>query len=101
MVRYKLLIRKGALRQLESIVDYIAQDRPQVAQLQADKILDTIQLLDEFPFMGPITRDPKLAKKNYRVLPVEEYLVLYLINEDEDTVIVERILSAKQYSYYL
>lgn len=57
-----------------------------------DKIETSIMRLKAFPFSCTLVLDKHLQERGYRKLPVDNYIVFYLINENEGQVIIMRIL---------
>ena len=57
-----------------------------------DKIESTVMRLKEWPFSGSYVLDELLKGRGYRKLIVDNYIVFYLVNEEEKQVVVMRIL---------
>jgi plasmid stabilization system protein ParE len=49
---------KEALADLQSIHDYIARDNPKIAAKKAEMLANACELLDAFPYLGPVYIDP-------------------------------------------
>lgn len=60
----------------------------------ADEIEQSILRLEDFPLLGVIPKNRRLAIKGYRILIASDYLVFYVI--DHETVDIRRILSGKR-----
>ena len=65
-----------ALRWLEDIFEYIAQDNPQAAGETVQGIYDRAQSLAEFPEMGQRYQG---SKRNVRILLYGHYRIAYLV----------------------
>ena len=64
---------------------------PDSAERITDEILDAIEGLARFPYMGPLHPDPVLARMEYRKLVCRKYIVIYRVIEA--TVYIYRIVS--------
>jgi toxin ParE1/3/4 len=74
----KLRYERGALRDLEEIFAYIAQDNRQAAARLVDRIEQAAARIAETPYMGEATR-----KSEFRRFPVGNYLIVYEVGTDE------------------
>lgn len=95
MPKYPISITEVAEQDLSDIVEYIANDSPMAAIKLADEIERSILQLEDFPLIGAIPKNRRLARQGYRMLIVEGYLVFYVLLDD-DTVEIRRILSCKR-----
>jgi addiction module RelE/StbE family toxin len=95
MLKYLISITEAAERDLADIVEYIANDSPIAALKVADEIEESILQLEEFPLSGVTPKNPRLARQGYRMLIVDNYLVFYVLLEDE-AVEIRRIISGKR-----
>lgn len=87
-----------AQEDLLGIIEYIQTDDPTAAHSFLDQVDKIISKLSYFPYMGSIPKDIRLMHLNYRVLIIDNYLVFYVVLEDE--VEIRRILHGKrQYSF--
>jgi toxin ParE1/3/4 len=76
----KLRYTRAALRDIETIRNYIATENPAAAGRVRLSILKAIQLLTEFPFLGRPGRRKGTREKTVAGLP---YLIVYRVSEDE------------------
>ena len=79
---------------LEEIFTYVATDVRGAAAILLNRLDAAILKLENFPEMGTIIRNRRLANKGYRVLMVDEYLVLYVLIGN--VVEIRRIVSGKR-----
>lgn len=85
---------------LYDILTFIAADRLRASELLARKIEARLETLAEYPRLGRVPRDPDIARRGYRCLVVEDYLVFYKI--EKRTVVIHRILhGARDYRRFL
>jgi toxin ParE1/3/4 len=93
--RYQINLTEAAEQDLTEVVDYIADENPVAALKVAIKIEKNILKLEDFPLVGVVPRVRRLAKKGYRILIVDDYLVFYII-ADNEIIEIRRILSGKR-----
>jgi addiction module RelE/StbE family toxin len=93
-VKYEVLIFPSAEADLNEIKEYFKTVLAISADTLIDKFIYAIELLEENPFIHPIVRDKHLAEKGYRFIPIDNYLVFYVINNT--TVQIHRFLYGKR-----
>lgn len=89
---------------LDEIYFYISTKL--TAEIAAENLMDKMEgailRLKEFPFSGSYVLDELLKRRGYRKLIVENYIVFYLLNEEEKQVVIMRILyGASNYQTFL
>ncbi|WP_018084323.1 type II toxin-antitoxin system RelE/ParE family toxin [Desulfurispora thermophila] len=84
-----------AQRDLINIIDYITDTlkAPKAAMDLVDALDASISRLAQFPYSGRLYQPVQPLQSEYRVLPVKNYLVFYVVNQHE--VEIHRILYAK------
>lgn len=91
----KVSILAAAEHDIDKLFSYIHDDlaNPTAAQNIAQKILQRMQRLNDFPEMGAamVTFDVRL--REYRYLIVDNYLIIYRCSEN--TVYIVRVLYAR------
>ena len=70
----QLLFAEPAARDLEAIIDYIAQDSPAAAEGVYRRIMQVVRMLPEFPLLGRPGRHPATRELSISDLP---YLIVY------------------------
>lgn len=95
MPKYQIDVTEAAEQDLIEIVDYIAGDNLAAALKLSNKIEKNILKLEDYPLIGVIPKVRRLARKGYRILVVGDYLVFYVLLDDE-RVEIRRILSGKR-----
>ena len=79
MPKCRVEILTPAWRDIDRISDYhLMAVGPQSAEQITDKLLDTIDLLADHPYMGPLHPDPVLARNEYRKAICGSYVCVYL-----------------------
>jgi len=93
-VRVRWLVR--ARRELRAQRDYIARDRPAVAARIVRNALATIARLAEYPYYGRAA--PWDKSKRLRELPIPRtpFVVVYEVDEANETVIILRVVHGAQ-----
>ena len=90
MKKYKVEFSPRALRDLDNIYSYISETifAGDSADKLADEFEEAIFTLDEFPFRGPERKVGRYANKGYRQLFVENYVIVYRVDEGKQKVTV-------------
>lgn len=90
MDNYSVKLMSRALRDLDKIYDYISHTlvEPGTALKLVERIENTIFSLETMPYRCPERRRGAYAYRGYRQLLVENYTVIYRIQESEKQVIV-------------
>ena len=93
MDKYKVKINPKAIRELDSIYEYIANEKlaPENAKGQIDRIKKAILSLDSFPQSHQERSEGRYAGKNYRQLLIDNYIAIFRIDEPNKTVYVVTI----------
>jgi len=102
--KYKLKITQLAQEDLDEIFLYISENlhAPMAANNLMDEIENSIKSLCLFPYKSPLSIDIMLIQKGYRKLIIENYIALYLIDEDNKQIIIARIFyGAMDYGKYI
>lgn len=93
MDKYKVKINPRAIRDLDSIYEYIAKEKsaPENAKGQVDRIKKAILNFDTFPQSHQERNEGRYAGKGYRQLLIDNYIVIFRIEEASKTVYVVTI----------
>lgn len=92
MPEYQIEFLPAAWQDLVKISDlHLQLVGPDSAERITDEILDAIEGLTRFPYMGPLHPDPVLARMEYRKLVCRKYIVIYRVIEA--TVYIYRIVN--------
>lgn len=80
-------ILAAAYEDILNIADYRMRTvGPQSAQAITDKLLDTIDLLETTPLLGPLHHDPVLQNMGFRKLICGSYVCIYRMLDEVPTV---------------
>lgn len=90
MDKYRVKLNPRAIRDLDSIYDYIAGEKlaPENAKGQVDRIKLAILGLDTFPHSHQERNEGRYAGRGYRQLLVDNYMAIFRIDETQKTVFV-------------
>ena len=90
MDKYKVKINPRAIRDLDNMYQYIANEKlaPENAKGQIARLKNAILHLDIFPQSHQERNEGKYAKKGYRQLLVDHYITIFRIDEQQKTVYV-------------
>ena len=93
MDKYKVKINPQAIRELDSIYEYIANERvaPENAKGQVHRIKKAILSLDTFPQSHQERNEGRFAGKGYRQLLIDNYIAIFRVDEAQKTVYVVTI----------
>ena len=91
--KYKVMINPRAIRELDNIYEYIASEKlaPENAKGQVDRIKKAVLSLDTFPQSHQERNEGRYAGKSYRQLLIDNYIVIFRIDETYKTVYVVTI----------
>ena len=91
--KYKVKINPRAIRELDSIYEYIAKEKlaPENAKGQVDRIKMAILNLNTFPQSHQERNEGRYAEKGYRQLLIDNYIAIFRIDETSKIVYVVTI----------
>jgi toxin ParE1/3/4 len=91
---YKLQYSAEARQDLRDIYNYIALEllMPDTATKQIRRIMDAVKSLDEMPMRYSLYRNKSWNNREIRFIPVNNYIILYLPDEEKQIVNIVRIM---------
>ncbi|MDR2713399.1 MAG: type II toxin-antitoxin system RelE/ParE family toxin [Clostridiales bacterium] len=95
---WNVLITPDAVNDLDSIYCYISDElmEPGIAAKQIGRIKAAITKLNHMPYRHPLVRFEPWKSKGLRHMPINNYLVFYIVLESKDSVLVMRTLYSKR-----
>lgn len=95
---YKLSITRPAEQDILSAVLYIAHHLQNKSAAEAfyEAVQSTLKSLEEIPYRYPVVNDEVLAKHGFRLIPIKNSLVFYIVREATQSVVIERVLYYKR-----
>lgn len=96
MTKLRILYTQDAVDDLDSIFDYISEDKRAAAAKMLERIEKSIGSLAENPRMGTVlpTHDLSLVEPGYRRIVVKPYLIFYRIGDG--VLFISRVLHNRQ-----
>lgn len=93
MNHYDVLLSGPAALDLSDMARYISVERmePAAAQRLIGKIEAATLSLAELPTRHSLVTDGRLAALGVRMLPIEDYIMFYIVCEADETVTVLRV----------
>ncbi len=87
-MRYEVKLTTQAIGQIEETVQYISKTllEPGTARKWADTLQREIGKLDVMPSRYPLTQEEPWRTNGIRKMPVKNFLVYYLVDEEKKTV---------------
>lgn len=91
---YRVEFLPVAQRDLTEIVSYIANclQNPTAAYRLAEQIVEAADRLANYPYSNPVYRPVSPMRCEYRRVNVNNYLLFYTVEEEKQTVTVQRII---------
>jgi len=101
MAKLRIRYTQDAVNDLDSIFDYISEDKRTAATNLLEQIENSILNLADNPRMGTVlpTNELSLVEPGYRRIVVKPYLIFYRIGIDE--LFISRVLHSRQDWVYL
>ena len=95
---YEVNVTEPAENDLKEVAKYISSqlNAPTTALNMIHTIKTAIAELETMALAYSLVRDDRLAALGYRLLPVSNYIVFYIVNEKERAVDVDRILYGRR-----
>ncbi len=93
MDKYKVKVNPRAIRELDNIYEYIANEKlsPENAKGQVDRIKKAVLNLGTCPHSHQERNEGRYAGKGYRQLLIENYIAIFHIDEPQKTFYVVTI----------
>ena len=93
MDKFKVKVTPRAFKDLDEIFYFIAMEKmaPENAQGQTDRIWDALKKLDTQPASHQDRQTGRYAGKGYKQLLIDNYIVIFKIDEKQKLVIVVTI----------
>ncbi|MBQ7155553.1 MAG: type II toxin-antitoxin system RelE/ParE family toxin [Synergistaceae bacterium] len=96
-MNYSIRYSSEALFELKKLKEYISRnfDSPKAAQNQVNRITKAVSTLAIFPKIHRERR--KTPKENgMRIYPIDNYLILYSVDDDERVVNISHVIYGKR-----
>jgi len=96
--KYLVKIVPKAEEDLNDIFYYIALElnNKSAAEKLINKFSSKILRLQEFPFSCSLVEDFLLKNKGYRKMIIDNYILFYIVNKEDQQVVVMRVLYGRK-----
>ena len=93
MQNFRVIYSGNAVEDIRNIYDYIAYKlfNPQIASQQSDRIMSAAESLAVFPKMHRVRKKDSKGNET-RFFPIDNYLILYDVDDDKHTVNILRVV---------
>jgi toxin ParE1/3/4 len=94
MTQYRIEYTKPALNDLRDVYEYIAFSliEPSIAEKQTERIMSAIHNLNHLPKRFRLYDSEPWRSRGFRVMPVNNYTVFYILEEEKSLVTIMRII---------
>jgi plasmid stabilization system protein ParE len=91
---FNLIFSEKINNDIISTLKYISEvlEAPRAAENHYEELIKTYDKLQDNPFRRPLVQNKYLAAKGIRSINVKNYILLYKINKNENTVFLYRFL---------
>ena len=98
MNRFFIEITEPADNDLKDIGNYIAKEllESQTARNVINRIGNTILSLEEMPLRNSLVEDERLALQGFRKILLDNYIIFYIVEEENDIVTIVRVLYSRR-----
>ena len=97
-MRYEVKLTAQAIGQIEGTVQYISKTllEPGTARKWADALQSAIKKLDAAPSRYPLAEEEPWHAEGIRKMPVQNFLVYYLVDEERRAVWVTAVIYGRR-----
>lgn len=97
-MRYEVKLTEQAIEQIEETVQYISRIllEPEIARKWANTLQREIGELNFMPLRYPLTEEEPWRQKGIRKMPVQNFLVYYLIDEEKKAVWITAVIYGRR-----
>ncbi len=97
-MRYEVKLTAQAIGQIEETVQYISKIllEPEIARKWVDTLQCEIGKLDSMPSRYPLTEEEPWHTKGIYKMPVKNFLVYYLIDEEKKAVWITAVIYGRR-----
>jgi addiction module RelE/StbE family toxin len=92
--KYEVIITPSAQKDLTEIKSYFTNVLKTSSNSIFEKFLEQVKILKVHPFTYKVHQDPLLKLVGYRIIPIDNYLMFYVIKSN--IVQIHRVLYAKR-----
>ena len=96
--RYNYVLTESAEADVDEAFDYIANElvNPDAASAFADELEEKLEEICKAPKTGRPVHNPYLKRDDVRRVLVKNYIAYYLIDEEEENIVVLRVVYSRR-----
>jgi len=94
MDEYSVILSPCAQSDFFDVAEHMDNLLPEIAAQSFETFVRTVASLEKSPNNYPLAKDSQLRLRGYRLLPIDKYVVFYVINGN--VVEIRRILYARR-----
>ena len=96
--RYNYVLTESAKADVDEAFDYIANElvNPDAASAFADELEEKLEEICKAPKTGRPVHNPYLKRDDVRRVLVKNYIAYYLIDEEEENIVVLRVVYSRR-----
>ncbi len=79
------------IRKIHEYISYVLLV-PETAKKQVQRILKSVRSLENMPHVHKLYDDVKWGQQGLRALPVDNYMIFYIVKENENAVWIVRVI---------
>lgn len=101
---YSIVVTESAERDLDAILEYITHElcNADAAVSFANAVEEKYTVLEENPYAYEASRNELLKRRGYHRIVIDNYVLMYLVDEGERAVKIARVFYGRQdYEKYL
>ncbi len=97
-MKYEVKLTAQAIEQIEEIIQYISKIllAPEIARKWTGTLQYEIEKLDSMPSRYPLTEEEPWHTRGIRKMPVKNFLVYYLVDEENKTVWITAVIYGRR-----
>lgn len=98
IMKYSVVLTDTSKQDLRNIAIWIAEQSKEIeiAKHFVNELRNACQKLETLPYRGAFPKDRILKNLGYRFIVHKDYLIFYLIDEEEKTVNIMAVFNAKK-----
>lgn len=95
---YKVVFAASARKDLKEIVRFFKNEAQEIniAKRQIAKIKEAVFALAQMPYRHEAVKDEYLKSKGMYKLPIDNYMVIYIVSEEKNTVEIVRVINQRR-----
>lgn len=94
---YTIRLHSQASDEMNEVIrTFIRFGSIQGAKRIKEKFVKAIDRIGVFPYSSPVIRDPQLAEAGFRTVVVENYIMIYKVNEEAGEIVFYHVFDGRK-----